>query len=93
MIASSPSYATFPSPEWDNKKHFITKCQRNHDKYFIEALCTAFVLCSMAPACDRKRAPTDTKKLAEYNDFLPIQDECYERAARCIHAMCVDMGK
>ena len=84
---------TFPSPEWDNKKHFITKAQRNHDKYFIEAMCTSFVLCSMSPACDRKKAPSEPKKLAEHNAFLPIQDERCERASRCIHHMCVEMGK
>jgi hypothetical protein len=84
---------TFPSPEWDNKKHLVTKIQRNHDKFFIEAMCTSFVLCSMSPSAERKKAPTDPKKLAEHNAFLQIQDQHCERAARCIHRMCVDLSK
>ncbi len=84
---------TFPSPDWDNKKHFITKYQRNHDKYFIEAMCASFVLGSICPACDKKKAPSDPQELARHNNFLSIQKERCDMAARCIHAMCVEMGK
>jgi len=54
---------TFPSPEWDNKKHLITKIQRNHDKFFIEAMCTLFVLCSMSPSAERQKAPRTPRNL------------------------------
>jgi len=84
---------TFPSPEWDNKRHYITKYQRSHDKYFIEAICASFVLGSICQACDKKRDPSNPQKWAAHNSFLFIQNERFEKAARCIHAMCVKMGK
>jgi len=84
---------SFPSPDWDHKRHIISKTQKAHDKAFIEAMCASFVFASTAPSIERKSAPKDESKLAAYDAFTPIMASRCEQAAKCIHSLCVEFGK
>ena len=47
----------------DHKKHSITKYQKAHDKIFIEAMCSSFVLDSICPVSKQKEACVNMGKL------------------------------
>ena len=72
---------SFPSPDWDHKRHIISKTQKAHDKAFIEAMCASFVFASIVPSIERKSAPKNESKLAAYDAFTPIMASRCEQAA------------
>ncbi len=67
----SISCCTFPSPDWYHKRYNITKYQKAHDRDFIEAISFSFILGSMCPVSERKKAPTNPVKLAKNKCLHP----------------------
>ena len=84
---------TFPTPEWDTKKMLITKTQKYQDKFFIQAMATSFVLCSIMPSAERQKPPTDPKELVEYEAQSVILDQRCDLAADCIFRICKDLSE
>lgn len=56
-------------------------------------MCSSFAICSICSVSEWKNAPTNHAKFAAYNVFIPIMDKRYDRTAKFIYALCVDIGK